>query len=241
MNKVALITGVTSGMGKCMARGLLQMGYTVLGIGRDFEKLELCKKEFGKNFQGFECDVSDSKKITFISSTIKKLKLKPSLFILNAGTGSTETHGTLDIKMHQETFQTNYFGSMQWIQEWLPESMEEGATFVGISSLLAKHSTPKTAAYCASKSALSSAFESLRMEYLNTPLKFITVLPGPVDTKMFKSENSVPFVQAAEKASEIILKGVFKGKNIVAFPLFYNIFFNLLRLLPTRIVAKILK
>ena len=241
MNKIALITGVTSGMGKSMARGLIQRGYTVLGIGRDLEKLDLCKKEFGENFQGFECDVSDFKKITLTSNMIKKLKLKPSLFILNAGTGSIETHGSLDINIHQETFQTNYFGAMQWIQEWLPDSMEEGATFVGISSILSKHATPKAAAYCASKSALSSAFESLRMEYLNTPLKFITVLPGPVDTKMFKSEKPVPFVQGPERASEIILNGIFKDKNIIAFPLFYNIFFNLLRLLPTRIVAKILK
>ena len=134
----------------------------------------------------------------------------------------------------------NYFGVIAWIEEWLPSCEAKETTFVGISSILALFSTPKGAAYCASKAALKSAFDSLRIQYADSNLTFITVMPGPVDTAMLKSDKPVPFKVPPYDAAKLILKKVLAKKAIIIFPLFYRIFFRLLKLLSASSVKKIL-
>ncbi len=66
-------------------------------------------------------------------------------------------------------------------------------------------------------------------------------MPGPVKTDMFKANKSLPFIWESQKAAAHILKNVFKEKKIIAFPTFWNLFFHILRILPTKTVAKILR
>lgn len=140
--------------------------------------------------------------------------------------------------MHRETFEINYFGAVSWIEEWL--NSNSSVTFVAISSLVAIHATPQSSAYCASKAALRSCFESLNLQHANSATKFITVMAGPVKTNMFKSSKSLPFVWEPQKAADYILKKIFKGKETVSFPIFWQLFFYILKIFPTKIVARIL-
>ncbi|WP_343289579.1 SDR family NAD(P)-dependent oxidoreductase [Wolbachia endosymbiont of Encarsia formosa] len=114
----------------------------------------------------------------------------PNLFFLNAGCGEIEDKFHTNI--HRKTFETNYFGVINWIEEWL--SYSHSATFVAISSLVVVHATPHASAYCASKAALRSCFQSLKIQYANSSTKFITIMPGPVKTDMFKSNKPLPFI-----------------------------------------------
>lgn len=79
------------------------------------------------------------------------------------------------------------------------------------------------------------------MLYANSATKFITVMPGPVQTNMFKSNKPLPFIWEPQKAAIHILKNVFKEKKVIAFPIFWQLFFHILRILPTKMVAKILR
>jgi short-subunit dehydrogenase len=79
------------------------------------------------------------------------------------------------------------------------------------------------------------------MQYIGTSTRFLTVMPGPIKTAMFKANKPVPFVLSPQKAAAYILKQTFKNKQEIVFPFFWKIFFKLLILLPAKIRARILK
>lgn len=171
--KICLITGASSGIGENLARLLIKDGWLVVGAARRTEKLKKLKEEFGINFLPVTCDVSKSKEISDASNLLRKKNIIPNLFFLNAGCAEIEDGFHTDV--HRETFEINYFGAVSWIEEWL--NSNSSVTFVAISSLVAVHATPQASAYCASKAALRSCFESLNLQYANSATKFITVLP----------------------------------------------------------------
>ncbi|RDD34293.1 Fatty acyl-CoA reductase [Wolbachia endosymbiont of Cylisticus convexus] len=234
--KICLITGTSSGIGESLARLLIKDGWFVIGIARRTEKLEKLKEELGSNFLPITCDVGKSENIRNSSDFLKKQNIIPKLFFLNAGCGEIEDEFHTNI--HRKTFETNYFGIINWIEEWLSHS--HSSTFVAISSLVAVHATPHASAYCASKAAIRSCFESLKIQHANSATKFITVMPGPVKTDMLKANKPLPFTWEPQKAAAHVLKNVFKGKKIISFPIFWWLFFHFLRVLPTKMVARIL-
>ncbi|WP_237342923.1 SDR family NAD(P)-dependent oxidoreductase [Wolbachia endosymbiont of Folsomia candida] len=153
--KICLITGASSGIGESLALLLIKDGWFVVGVARRTEKLEKLKEELGSNFLPITCDVGNSENIRNSSDFLKRQNITPNLFFLNAGCGEIENEFHTDT--HRKTFETNYFGVINWIEEWL--SYNHSATFVTISSLVAVHATPHASAYCASKAALRSCFE----------------------------------------------------------------------------------
>lgn len=227
-------------MGEALVPIMINKGWHVIGIARRFDKLQSLQTEFGsQNFTPYCCDVSLLDEIKKTSDQIKKSGLTPTLFFLNAGGGWLEEIEKFDVNLHRKTFDVNYFGAIAWIDQWLPELEKKEITFVGISSLVAYHPTP-AAAYCASKAALRSCFKSLQLQYHNTPVRFITVFPGPVDTAMLKSDKKLPFTWTAEKAADYITQRVFKNEKNIAFPLFWSLFFKTLQFIPHKWAAKIL-
>ena len=159
--KTCLVTGASSGIGYEISKKMIKKGWRVIGIARQTTKLEQIKSELGTSqFITYECDVSDTNNVHLVSDEIKKQGLSPTLFFLNAGTGLIETNLT---KTHKETFDTNYFGIISWIDEWI-QSVKElgGGTFVATSSVGIILPFPNAAGYYASKSAINTCFQSLR-------------------------------------------------------------------------------
>lgn len=150
--KICLITGVSSGIGESLTRLLTKDGWFVVGIARRIERLEELKEELGESFLPVMCDVRKTIDVKNSSDYLKKQNITPALFFLNAGCGEIEDKFYNDI--HIKTFETNYFGAIKWIEEWLPKHELCTTTFVSMSSLITVHSTPRSSAYCASKSAL---------------------------------------------------------------------------------------
>lgn len=241
MTRYALVTGVTSGLGKAIVPLLIKDGWLVIGIGRDSVKLNESVTEFGKMFVPVLCDVSDRSAIERVSQQLKEQGIKPSLFLLNAGTGDIEPVQKIDLELHYRTFNVNYFGVMAWVDAWLQVGLEHGAIFVVISSILTQYATPGTAAYCASKSAVAAAFQSLRAEYIDSKVRFVRVFPGPVQTKMFKSNKPIPFVLTADSAAKILMNKLNKGRIDIKFPLFYRVVFTILNWLPWKVAVRLLR
>ncbi len=239
MINYVLITGVTSGLGKALVSLYLKDGWHVIGIGRNQSKLDHCKIEFGAMFMPYLCDVSIENNIQQVCDTLKEKNIIPNVLILNAGDGSIEMD-TIDIQLHRHTFEVNYFGVIKWVSEFLKVQDRRDRTFVIISSILDKFPTPFAAAYCASKSAIAAAAHSLQAQYLNSSNKFVRVFPGPINTPMFKSDSSVPFVMEANIAARYLFKQIRLGKTNIVFPKFYKMLFSLLKILPLRLSLKLL-
>ncbi|MDP1724635.1 MAG: SDR family oxidoreductase [Alphaproteobacteria bacterium] len=242
MNNICLITGASSGIGRSLAIQMAQKGFYIIAIARNIEKLNELALEIGlSQIKICVCDVSDAESIRKVSENLVQENLIPSIFFLNAGDGLVEPIGNLNLETHQKTFAVNYFGAIQWIDEFMPLVKEKGAKFIATSSILTYFATPGGASYCASKSALKACFDALRRQYLGTKLEFVCVHPGPTDTNMLKTHKKLPFVWLPEKAASYMIKKVFASKKVIAFPFFWRCFFRILSILPDAWVMKVLK
>lgn len=242
--KTCLITGASSGIGKYLAIEMVQRGWKVIGIARRAELLNELRTQLGEqNFIPFVCDVGDIKHIHRVSKSIKAKNLQPTLFFLNAGTGESTQKWQPLIVNHQQTFATNYFGTLAWIDEWLlPVKEYGGGTFVATSSVAALYAMPGADAYATSKAALLHSFDSLRRQYLYDNIQFSIVLPGPVDTNLLKGvvAQKLPFIHSAEKEACYIVRQVFASKKHIEPSWFYAAMMRLMNILPDAVIMKFL-
>lgn len=245
--KIALVTGASSGLGEALSRVLIQQGWRVFGVARTVEKLGELGTQLGPSFHPMPCDVSQPAAVSAACQTLIQGGYSPTLVILNAGGGDLDHDEGVDLHQHRSTFDSNYFGAIQWIQELLkaPPGEGEGVTFVAIASVLSHFATPHAAAYCASKAALKSTFDSLRLKYMGTPnmttpMRFVSVFPGPMQTCMLKSSKPVPFTQCPAQTAAYVLEKVFLGKNRIYPSLLYRTFFWIISFFPDKVAAKIL-
>lgn len=244
INKIALVTGASSGIGKALVVELLTRGYKVIGVSYSKDKLELVKQELSHpNFSVYTCDVSKSASVEQVSTALKKQHLVPSLFFLNAGIAgeaAMESIDRLETSHHKRMFEVNYFGVLNFIEQWLDPCKEnKGATFVVSSSINAIFAPPAGSAYSASKAAIVKAFDGLRITHTGSNLHFLSIFCGPVDTPGLAGK--LPFTWSAEKMATYMVDRAEKGKAHSYPSWFYTCLSKLLNLLPENQVLWVLK
>jgi len=243
LNKVGLVTGASSGIGKAIAQELIKRGWIVIGVARSSDKLLQIREDLSDAFIPVICDVSNKENIKQASEKILEMKLCPSLFFLNAGIAGEaviENPNRFDLKIHENIMNVNYFGGLAWIEYFEKVcSGNGGANFIATSSVNAIFAPPTGSAYCASKAAVAKAFESLNLTYFGTGLRFSVVYPGPVDTAGLKGK--VPFTWKAEKMGKYMVDFALSKKSRGEPSFFYAVLTRLLRGLPTGQVAKFFK
>ncbi len=239
--RIALITGASSGIGESLSRELLAKGWTVVGVARSNERLEALKENH-KNFHAFPCDVTDPQAIKQVSSQLVQSGLIPQLFFLNAGVAgesAMEPNDCLDTKTHEDIFQVNYFGVIEWISQWLDICQTQGgATFMVTSSVNAIFAPPCGSAYAASKAAISKAFEGFQLQYSHTNLNFLVLYAGPVKTPGLAGE--LPFTWPPQKMATYMIKKALNTKKHSEPSWYYSTVCRLLRALPASATLRIL-
>lgn len=243
LNKVALVTGASSGIGEAISRELIKRDWVVIGIARSEDKLDQLHKELSDSFIPIACDVAQNEQIIRAFSSILEKGLIPSLFFLNAGIAgepAVENPDRFDLAMHERIMKVNYMGVLAWVEYWENPCRENGgANFIATSSINAIFAPPTGSAYAASKAAIAKAFEGLALTYHNSPLKFSIVFPGPVATAGLKGR--LPFTWSAEKMGKRMVDAAIQGKFRYYPSLFYRLLAQFLHSLPVRYTIKILK
>lgn len=241
-NKIALVTGASSGIGEAISRELAKRGWLVIGIARSQDKLSLIKKDLQDAFIPMICDVSKKEDIKETSKQILQMNLCPSLFFLNAGIAGEaviENPNQFDLAIHEKIMQVNYFGVLAWVEFWEKPCKKNGETnFIATSSINAIFAPPTGSAYSASKAAIAKAFESLSLTYYGTGLRFSVVYPGPVETAGLKGK--LPFTWKPEKMGKCMVDFALSKKSHYEPSFFYNILSRALRALPAKHTMKIL-
>lgn len=188
-NKTILITGGTSGIGFELARQLLQRGNTIIVTGRDLEKLEATKKAL-PGVHGIQSDVSDPIAIKALHDSV--LTKFPALDVLinNAGImrnlDLNKTRALTDVTREIEI---NLSGPIRMVQQFLPHlKTRPGSAIVNVSSGLAFVPFPMSPVYCATKAALHSYSQSLRIQLEGTGVTVIELAPPVVETPLFRGE-----------------------------------------------------
>jgi short-subunit dehydrogenase len=114
----------------------------------------------------------------------------------------------------------NLIGAVNSVAAVLPQMLErKSGQLVAISSLAAYRGLPKSAAYCASKAAMTALFESLRVDLKNSGVSVTTIHPGFIKTPLTAGrEKRMPFLMELPDATAKIVRIIERKKKIAAFP-----------------------
>jgi uncharacterized oxidoreductase len=188
-NKTVLITGGTSGIGLELAKQLVERGNTVIITGRDEEKLSATQRIL-PSVHAFKSDVSDPEAIMTLHSTV--LAQFPALdtLINNAGImRNLNVNRPYDLKDVTREIDINLSGPVRMTQQFLTHlKSRENALIVNVSSGLAFVPMPISPVYCATKAAIHSFTQSLRVQLEGSNVTVIELAPPGVETPLFRNE-----------------------------------------------------
>jgi short-subunit dehydrogenase len=181
MNKVVLITGASSGMGKVTAKLLLQKGYTVYGASRRTEKMIDLQQSGAKILQ---MDVADDHSMCSGIDEIIKNEGRIDILINNAGFGAFGAIEDVSIAEARYQMEVNVFGLARLTQLVLPYMRkQQSGKIVNITSTGGKIASPLGGWYHASKYAVEALSDSLRMEIKQFGIDVIVIEPGGVKSE----------------------------------------------------------
>lgn len=237
MEKV-LITGVSSGVGRELAKDLLAKGYLVIGIARRKNLLESLKNEVSNptNFTIIQADLANENAWERIIVTLEKKKYIPNVVIFNAATWNKKLVTEFSYEDLRKMHQVNFLSVMKGLSLLFPYCRNRMTHFIAISTLSALWGSPlEGVGYPASKAALSIAFEGLYQKFKGTNFSFSTISFGPIKADMNSYIFSSPFQITLKRTVDVIQKAMKEKKVCYFVPVFVFFCFNLVRLLPSRL------
>lgn len=186
-----LITGGTSGIGHGLALRLHEAGNTVIVAGRRKELLDKITTEH-PGIESLVLDVTDPASITGAARTLASTH--PQLNVLVNNAGIMQRENLLDpgcLAIAEEHVTTNLLGTIRMTYAFLPLlTAQEDAVVMNVTSGLAFVPLPITPTYSATKAALHSFTESLRVQLAGTPVQVIEVAPPAVRTTLLGQQDS---------------------------------------------------
>ena len=216
--KTIVLTGASSGIGREMAKQLVNgYGATVIGIGRNEEKLKSLKSELGEKFRYQAMDVSVKENWSTFANALKTEGAGIDLLINNAGIfPKFERVENLTSEQIQEVMNVNFYASVYGVESML-ELLGERGGIVNICSSGSLCTVVGTSAYSASKSAMKGYTEALILEEKDRYVGLI--YPGTTATELFRNDENTKnsaldlVAMSAEKMSKKILKKIDKKRK----------------------------
>ena len=183
-NRVALITGGGTGIGRAVAKALVAEGARVVVTGRREEPLAQLVAEFPDAVRYITTDVTEkggpANAVRFVIEQFERL----DILVNNAGMGALGPLVELGDDAIQQTFAVNVEGVLITTREAIPSLSKNGGAVVNISSTIAQASMPGTAAYAGSKAAMERITSSLAVELGPQGIRVNSVAPGVTKTDM---------------------------------------------------------
>jgi short-subunit dehydrogenase len=164
------------------------------------------------------------------------------ILIANAGIGgNNQETRELRPEFVKKVIDINVMGAVNSVYACLSPMLERGSgQLVAISSLAGFRGLPKSAAYSASKGAMTNLFESIRLDVQNKGVAVTIIQPGFIKTPLTSGrKNKLPFLMELEAAVPLFLNAIEKKKKFAAFPWQLAIFVRLGRIFPAWLYDKI--
>jgi NAD(P)-dependent dehydrogenase (short-subunit alcohol dehydrogenase family) len=192
--KVAVVTGASSGLGRRFALDLARAGAVVTGLARRSELLESLAEQMEQsspNCSTVVCDVSDIDRFTATLGQIEGRHGRIDILVNNAGIGEpraarlqSDPH-RVDLTAYRSVMETNYFAAVAGTLAVLPGMRRRrSGAIVNVSSDSGRAPSPREVAYGASKAALSAFTESMAFEAETDGVRLHVLYPGWVPTAM---------------------------------------------------------
>jgi NAD(P)-dependent dehydrogenase (short-subunit alcohol dehydrogenase family) len=191
MEKVALVTGSSSGIGLETSLALARNGFhtfaTMRDVSKDEEIKEVVRKE-NLNVEILQLDVDNEESVNEAINIVMEKKDRIDVLVNNAGYGMWGTVEDVSIDEFKEQFETNFFSIIRLIHKVAPIMRKQSyGNIVNISSVAGRIGFPVSPAYISSKFALEGLSESLRFELMPFGVNVIIIEPGVIKTNFFDS------------------------------------------------------
>jgi short-subunit dehydrogenase len=244
-NRVAIITGASSGIGWSLARLLGAGGCKVGLVARRRENLvELADTitKAGGTAAIAPADIGDR---TQTVEAIHELtgQLGPvDLLIANAGVGAPTTLTPFNVAEVEKMFRVNVLGVVYSIEAVLPAMLERRAGHIAaVSSLAAYKGLPGESGYTASKAAVNTFMEGLRIQLRDKGIAVTTICPGFVKTPMTDvNDFHMPWLMNADEAARRVIRALERRKKVFNFPWQTALLMRTVSWLPDWVVARVM-
>ncbi|MFT6188820.1 MAG: butyryl-CoA dehydrogenase [Oleispira sp.] len=228
-NKVVVVTGAASGMGREYALEFARLGALVAMTDVNEKALAETHAMVQKITDKYTCcevmNIASQEDVQAFAETVKNKLGNAHVIINNAGIGGGGAPvWAQNMDQFQLTMNINFFAVVNVTKAFLPQLLknQEGAV-VNVSSVFGLIGTPGTSDYCASKFAVRGFSESLMVELADTPISVHLVHPGGIKTNIAKdSKNGAEFEEKYLKTSpltavRIVIDGIKTGKQRMVF------------------------
>lgn len=227
------ITGAGSGLGAALARRYGAAGATLGLLGRRQAALEDTAQ--GLDARLYRADVGDAAAVAEAARDFIARAGCPHIVIAAAGISvGALAEEKDDLEVFRATLATNVMGVLHTFQPFIaPMRDAGGGCLCGIASVAAMRGLPGGGAYSASKAALITCLESLRLELAPAGIGVVTVSPGYIDTPMTRvNRYAMPFRMSAPQAAQKVAQAIARRRRHVVIPWQMAAVAQLLRCMP---------
>jgi len=228
-NKVVVITGASSGIGKASAIKFAKKNAKVVLVARRKEKLLQVQKEilqYTDSTLVCQCDVSNKSQVKEMTDTVIDTFGRIDILVNNAGFVIYGKVSDLTIEEIESQMETNYFGMIYCTKNFLPHMIEQGkGHIVNVASVGASFGVPGITSYCATKFAMLGFSEGLKHELSGTGVDVTVVSPMLTDTPLLdhpsfenSSYSTSSRILSPEKVANVVLKAADSSKLEIVIP-----------------------
>jgi short-subunit dehydrogenase len=219
LRKNILITGASSGLGRGIAIEFAKQGANLALCARRVERLEELKSELEQinpkiNVYIDSLDVNDHQAVFDVFESFKVKMGSLDRVIVNAGMGKGASIGTGYFEANKKTAETNFIAAIAQSEAGMAIFREQNAGhLVTISSISAVRGFRRAmTVYAATKAAITSLSEGMRIDVMNTPIKVSCVHPGFIRSEINEKVEKVPFIVDTETGCKALVKAINKEK-----------------------------
>jgi uncharacterized protein len=229
MQRIAVVTGASSGIGEATARALAAHGWSCVLVARREDLLHALAGEIGGEVE--VCDISDRTAVEAMAARV--LERHPAIHVLvnNAGMPARGTFLKADLDLIERVIRVNYLGGVWCTRAFMPGLEAAAAQFgdahvVNMVSVAGTVSFAPAGGYAASKHAQLAFSRSLAAALKGTGISVHSIMPGFVETEGFpqkgvlKSKLMLRFVIEVDEVAAAVVKAIEKNKSETVIPWF---------------------
>lgn len=180
-DKVAIVTGGTTGIGLATAQRFVAEGAYVFITGRRQGELDAAVKQIGKNITGVQGDVANLADLDRLYAAVKEQKRMIDILFANAGGGEFSPLGSITEEHYDKTFNSNVKGLLFSVQKALP-LFNDGGSIILNASIVASKGAAAFSVYSATKAAVRSFARTWTTDLKDRKIRVNAISPGPIET-----------------------------------------------------------